>query len=141
MAPDELLLSRERRSPDEGRQTSLRLDGRMGSLAREANAHLSVVGGVGNGVGGLVVVAFLLFVFPSTLEPEQVEEITLRSAILFVIFAAVALPVGRKLIQRRPLRAIVALLDERRTLTEAERRRALRYPLNWALRSFAVWVF
>lgn len=108
--------------------------------ARQVDARLSVVGGAGNGVGGLVVVAFLLFVFPSTLEADQVEEITLRSAILFALFAAVALPVGRELIQRRPLRAIVAILDDR-AVTEAERRRALRYPLDWALRSFGVWVF
>ncbi len=108
--------------------------------ARQVDARLSVVGGAGNGVGGLVVVAFLLFVFPSTLEADQVEEITLRSAILFALFAAVALPVGRELIQRRPLRAIVAILDDR-AVTEAERRRALRYPLDWAFRSFGVWVF
>ena len=35
--------------------------------------RLSLVGGLGNGLGGLVVVAFLLFVFPSTLDDEQIE--------------------------------------------------------------------
>src|SRR5688500_17542160 len=101
--------------------------------------RLSLVGGLGNGLGGLVVVAFLLFVFPTTLEDDQIEEITMRSVILFAIFAAVALPLGRELIQRRPLRPILGLIDDRRTVTEAERRLVLRYPLDWALRSFAVW--
>src|ERR671914_2226761 len=102
--------------------------------------RLSLVGGLGNGFGGLVVLAFLLFVFPSTLDDDEIEEITVRSAILFAVFAAVALPLGRELIQRRPLRLILGLIDESRPATEVEQRLVLRYPLNWALRSFAVWV-
>lgn len=116
------------------------MTGSGSELAHQVDRRLSLVGGLGNGLGGLVVVGFLLFVFPSTLEDQQVGDITLRSAILFVLFAAVALPVGRELIQRRPLRAIIGVIDEHPPATEAERRRALRYPFEWALHSFAVWV-
>jgi adenylate cyclase len=115
------------------------MNGSGSVLPAGLDRRLSLVGGLGNGLGGLVVVAFLLFVFPSTLDDEQIEEITVRSAILFAVFAAVALPLGRELIQRRPLRAILSLIDEGRTATEAEQRLVLRYPLDWAVRSFAVW--
>jgi adenylate cyclase len=108
-------------------------------LARQIDRRLSLVGAVGNGFGGLVVVGFLLFVFPSTLDGEKLEDVTLRSIILFVVFAAIALPVGRELIQRRPLRTI-SQIDPDRPATEAEQRLALRFPLDWALRSFFVWV-
>lgn len=116
------------------------MSGSRARLHRQLDRRLSLVGGLGNGFGGVVVVSFLLFVFPSTLDDDQIEAITVRSAILFVVFAAVALPTGRELIQRRPLRAIMALADEPRRATDAELRHALRYPLHWALYSFAVWV-
>ena len=116
------------------------MNGSGSALPRQLDRRLSLVGGLGNGLGGLVVVAFILFLFPSTLSEDEIEEITLRSALLFVGFAAVALPAGRELIQRRPLRVIIGLIDDGGTATESEQRLVLRYPLDWALRSFAVWV-
>ncbi|MGH2953586.1 MAG: adenylate/guanylate cyclase domain-containing protein [Solirubrobacterales bacterium] len=98
------------------------------------------MGGLGNGVGGLVVVGFLIFLFPTTVDAEQAEEISLRGALLLLVFAAIALPLGRELIQRRPLRTVAGLMRGEETPTEAERRLVLRYPLDWALRSFGVWV-
>jgi adenylate cyclase len=83
---------------------------------------------------------FLLFVFPRTLDEEQIREITRRSLLGFFVFVAVALPVGRTFIQRRPLRVITALIEGEHPATDAQRRLVLRYPLNWALQSFGVWV-
>jgi adenylate cyclase len=108
-------------------------------LARQIDRRLSLVGGLGNAFGGLLVVGFLLFLFPSTLDDDEFEQITLRSVALFLLLVAVALPVGRELIQRRPLRAI-SRIDEERPATEPEQRLALRFPLDWALRSFSIWV-
>jgi adenylate cyclase len=85
-------------------------------------------------------VGFLVFVFPSTLEDDEIQEITRHSVLLFVVFAAVALPLGRALIQRRPLRAITRLIEGQRPATDVERQLVLRYPFNWALQSFGVWV-
>jgi adenylate cyclase len=104
-------------------------------------ARLDLVGGLGNGLGGVVVVGFLLFVLPTTPNRGEIDELTRRSVVLFAIFAPIALTTGRELIGRRPLRRITRWLREGRVATAEERHRVLRYPLNWALQSFGVWVF
>lgn len=102
--------------------------------------RLSSIGGLANGIGASVVIAFLIFLFPNTLKPSQLEEAARGGIPVFVIYMALALPAGFLFIQRRPLRPIERWLREDRPASDEERGLVLRYPRNWALQSFAVWV-
>lgn len=112
----------------------------VATLVAETQRRLSFTGFLGNGLGGSVLVAFMLFLAPSAFEPGQFDEIRTRSVLVFVVFAAIALPLGWQLIQVRPLAPIERWLAEGRPATDDERTLMLRYPRNWALWSFAVWV-
>ncbi len=116
-------------------------DGRELSDAERATLvrRLNLIGLGSNGFAGLLVAAFLLFVSPSTLDSADFERLLDRVLPVFVVYMALALPLGRYFIAVRPFRPIAAWLDEGRPATDEERQRVLRYPIAWALGSAPLW--
>ncbi|MGH2990506.1 MAG: adenylate/guanylate cyclase domain-containing protein [Solirubrobacterales bacterium] len=109
-------------------------------LAAHLSRELTWAGVLSNGVGALTVALFLAFLAPVTLGPDEYEGVLVRSGLVFVAYMAIALPLGRELVQRRPLVPITAWLRAERPATQAERLLVLRYPLNWALGTAIFWV-
>ena len=102
-------------------------------------SQLTKTGYLTNGVGATVVVAFMLWFGPSTLARPQVRSIAERSLPVFIVFMLVFLPLGNYLIERRPLVPIERWLRDGRPANQDDRVAILRYPRQWAVRSFKIW--
>ena len=100
---------------------------------------LDAVGTLSNGLGATEVLAFLLFLAPSAVRHAQLVAIARRTILAFVAYMLIVMPLGRHVIEIRPLRAIEAWLRDERSATDAERRLVLSYPRRWALLSFIPW--
>ena len=86
-----------------------------------------------------MVLLFLVFLGPGVVDPDQFRAVAARGAAAFLVYMAVALPLGYLLIQRRPLVPIARWLRDGRPAGQEERLRVLRYPLNWATWSALPW--
>lgn len=113
-------------------------DGSLGpdsatALAHAVHRRLTWTGVVGNGLGALVVMGFLVFLAPRTVVDDQA--VLERGIPLLIAFMAVALPLGWHVVNRRPYLPIRHWLETAHPATDTERRLVLRYPLTWALGS------
>jgi adenylate cyclase len=100
--------------------------------------RLAAVGRLANGAGAVIVFLFLGFLVPrSGASPDT--GLIVRDTVLFVIYMVVSLAAGHVWIQLRPFAMLDRWLREERPATDAERLRALRYPLIWARRGTVPW--
>ncbi len=104
------------------------------------NMQLFWIGLLANGVGAVIVLAFIGIGAPGALSDEEWDRALIRSLIGFVFFMAVALPFGRWWAASKPFEPIREWLDAERPATDAERRLVLRYPWIWTIRSAVIWV-
>jgi adenylate cyclase len=104
-------------------------------------ASLNWVGFLANGVGAVVVVLFLVLLTPGQVSGNELNDVLLRSGILFAIYLPVSLVVGRWWAGRRPFLPIRDWLESGRPATDADRRRVLRYPAVWTWRTSLFWIF
>jgi len=109
-------------------------------LVASIQRRLSLTGVLCNGLGATIVVAFASFLLPNTVSDAQLNDLRARTIPAFFAFAVVALPLGWLLIQRRPFRSIQRWLLAGTPADDDVREHVVRYPRNWALWSFAVWV-
>jgi adenylate cyclase len=109
------------------------------ALAARTEARLNRAGGLSNGLGALTVFLFLSLLAPRTIDADELHDVIVRSAIAFVPYMAVTLPLGRHVTRRRYFGPIREWLLEERPATEAERVLVLRYPLAFALIASVFW--
>jgi adenylate cyclase len=117
-------------------------DGQLESgaeLATRTNRRLTWVGVPSNGLGALLVFVFLGFLVPTTVDPDEYGSLLVRSVAVFVVYMAVALPLGRYWSQNRTFAPLDRWLREERPATESEQVLALRYPLSSALTAAVFW--
>lgn len=113
-------------------------DARLVAFAR-VRSRLIDVGYVANGIGGAVVIGFLLWITPTTLSHHQVRSIAERSLPLFVVYMLLSLPFGNYYIARRPLARVAQWLTSDEPAPDDLRELVLDYARTWAFRSFALW--
>jgi adenylate cyclase len=109
------------------------------ALAEVTNRRLTWYGLFANGVGGVFVLVFLLYLGPSRISDPEFDALIERSIPGFIAFMVVALPFGRYWAAMLPFRPIDAWLRAERPASVEERATVLRYPLVWAGRSAVVW--
>jgi len=106
---------------------------------RTTRRLLDAVGATANGFGATEVLAFLLFLAPTAVHHGELGKLAWRTVPIFVVYMAIAMPVGRHFIEIRPLGQIAQWLREDRPATDAERALVLSYPRNWALLTLIPW--
>lgn len=109
------------------------------ALAEVTKRRLTWYGLFSNGVGGVFVLLFLLYLGPSRISDPEFDALIERSIPGFIAFMVVALPFGRYWAAMLPFRPIEAWLRAARPASVEERTAVLRYPLVWAGRSAVVW--
>jgi adenylate cyclase len=102
--------------------------------------RLGVVALLGNAGGAAVVTVFSLYLAPTVLSADEYGDLQRRSVPALVVFTATALIFGTWWVGWRPFAQIARWLAEDRPPTESERTRVLRYPRDWAIRSFTLWM-
>jgi adenylate cyclase len=105
---------------------------------RRVLRQLDWVGWLSNGLGGLVIFLFVTLLVPRTVSDAEYEMLVVRSGVAFVIYMAIATPLGRSLSIRR-FREASEWLREDRPASETERELVLRYPLTFARLSGFFW--
>jgi len=75
------------------------------------------------------------------LSADEYGELQRRSVPALVVFTVSALFFGGWWVWWRPFIPIARWLAEDRAPTESERTRILRYPRDWAIRTFVIWMF
>jgi adenylate cyclase len=103
-----------------------------------AGHRLDAVGIVANGVGAVVVFIFLAFLLPVSIEDVDAGSVLLRNATAFGLYLALAFVAGTFWGRRQGERLSEWLLAER-PATAAERRHALRYPLQLVKTAAVLW--
>ena len=122
------------------RRAQVEADASGAELAERTNSRLTLAGALSNGFGALIVAVFLALLAPAEVESGEYEGLLVRNGVVFAIYMAISLPLGRELVQRRPLMPIASWLRAGRPATDAERLLVLRYPLNWARGSAVFWM-
>ena len=110
-----------------------------GELARRTRRRLTPVGGLGNGIGASVVIAFILFLSPGAVSEEQYDESVRENLPLFIAYMVIVLPLGGWWIQFRPFAPIARWLEDERPASDDERELVLRYPRDWAWKVTIPW--
>ena len=100
-------------------------------LADRVARSLDRVGLLGNGIGGLIVGGFLLFLFPTTVSDEDFDRLMGISIPVFAVLMPVFLVLGRAWSIRRS-QPVIDWLRSGRPAGEDERRAVLRFPLEFA---------
>jgi adenylate cyclase len=113
-------------------------DARLATFAR-VRSRLIDTGYLANGVGGVVVIGFLLWITPTALSHHQVRALIERSLPLFVVYMLISLPFGNYYIARRPLARVGRWLSSGEPAPEDMRALVLDYARTWAFRSFGLW--
>jgi hypothetical protein len=96
---------------------------------------------IGNAGGAAVVTGFALYLAPTVLSADEYRELQRHSVPALVVFTVSALVFGGWWVFLRPFAPIALWLAEDRAPTESERKRVLRYPREWAIRVFVIWMF
>jgi adenylate cyclase len=116
-------MSRRRKEPEAMGPPNARA-----ALADDVDRRLDRVGILGNGLGALLVMVSLIFLFPSNVDHDQYVTLLKVTVPVFIVYMAIALPLGRALTIRRGGMA-TDWLREDRPATDAERTAVLRHPL------------
>ena len=109
------------------------------TLAAAMKQHLTWYGLFANGIGGVFVLVFLLYLGPSRISDAEFDAFIERSIPAFIAFMVVALPFGRHWAAMLPFRPVERWLRAERPASIQERTAVLRYPLVWARRSAVIW--
>ena len=104
-------------------------------------SRLGLVALIGNAGGAAVVTVFALYLAPTVLTADEYGELQRRSVPALVVFTLSALIFGTWWVGWRPFAPIARWLAEDQPPTESERTRVLRYPRDWAIRTFVIWMF
>jgi adenylate cyclase len=104
-------------------------------------SRLGLVALIGNAGGAAVVTVFALYLAPTVLTADEYGELQRRSVPALVVFTLSALAFGGWWVWWRPFAPIARWLAEDQPPTESERTRVLRYPRDWAIRTFGIWMF
>jgi adenylate cyclase len=104
-------------------------------------SRLGLVGLIGNAGGSAVVTGFALYLAPTVLTANEYAELQRRSVPALVVFTVTGVVFGIWWVWLRPFAPIAHWLAEDRAPTESERERVLRYPRDWAIRTFVIWMF
>ena len=96
---------------------------------------------IGNAGGAAVVTGFALYLAPTVLAADEYAELQRRSVPALVVFTVTSLAFGGWWVWWRLFAPIARWLAEDRAPTESERKRVLRYPRDWAIRTFVIWMF
>lgn len=107
-------------------------------IVKSLKWRLRTHGLVSNLVGAVLVVAFLLFLFPVELSDEQFERVVRRGLPALGAYLLVSLPLGTLLIEPR-FHRIGRWMLSGVPATDAERELVLTYPRRWTLVAFALW--
>jgi adenylate cyclase len=102
--------------------------------------RLGLIAILSNAASAAVVTGFDFYLAPNVVAADQYGELQRRSVSVLVVFTVVALIFGAWWVWWRPFAPIARLLAEDRPPTEFERERVLRYPRDWAIRTFAIWM-
>jgi adenylate cyclase len=126
-------MSRRRKEPEAIDPTSARA-----ALADDVDRRLNRVGFLANGLAALLVMVSMIFLFPNTVDHDQYVTLLKVTVPVFVVYTAIALPLGRALTIRRGGMA-TDWLREDRPATDAERTAVLRHPLVFARVAGTMW--
>jgi adenylate cyclase len=107
------------------------------SLVRRIGGQLAWAGLLANGFAALVVFGFLAFLLPPG--GSTLSRLAVRNLVAFAIVLPVTLVVGLRWINQRPFGAIARWLTSGRSAEANDRDLVLRYPMQWALQSLAIW--
>ena len=110
------------------------------ALADDVERRLDRVGFLANGLGALLVMVSLVFLFPNNVDHDQYVTLLKVTVPIFIVYMAIALPLGRILAIRRGGLA-TDWLREDRPATDAERIAVLRHPLVFARVAGTMWGF
>jgi adenylate cyclase len=102
--------------------------------------QLAWVAFIGNAGGAAVLTGFAFYLAPTVLAADEYAELQRRSVPAIAVFTVSALAFGAWWVMWQPFAPIARWLDEDRAPTESECRRVLRYPRDWAIRTFAIWM-
>ena len=90
-----------------------------------------------NGIGATAMICFM-WLDPSV-DRQYLNAIAARDLPASIVFIVVFLPVGH-LITRAPFSPIERWLTAKRPPTDEDQRAVLRFPRQWAIRAFGIWV-
>ena len=110
-----------------------------GELADRTFARMHRAGRAANFIGAMVVFAFFAFAFPRFADPEEVERLVVRSAVVLAVFIAVSIPLATRS-RRRVFAPIDEWLRAGRAATEADRREVVRQPFAFVRVSAPFWI-
>jgi adenylate cyclase len=102
--------------------------------------RLGLIAIIGNAASAAVVTGFDFYLAPTMVAADQYGELQRRSVSVLVVFTMAALVFGGWWVWWRPFAPIARWLAEDRPPTEFERERVLRYPRDWAIRTFVIWM-
>ena len=100
-------------------------------LADHVARRLNRVGVLGNGIGGLIVGGFLVFLFPTTVTGDEFDRLVTVSIAVFAVVMPLFIFLGRAWSIRRS-QLMIDWLRSGRPAGEEERRAVLRCPLEFA---------
>jgi adenylate cyclase len=103
--------------------------------------RLVLVALIGNAGGSAVVTGFAFYLAPTVLAADEYGELQRRGVPALVVFTLSAMAFGAWWVGSRLFAPIARWLAEDRAPTESERARVLRYPRDWAIRTFIIWMF
>src|SRR6201996_2056161 len=102
--------------------------------------RLGLIAIISNAASAAVVTGFDFYVAPNVVAADQYGELQRRSVSVLVVFTILALIFGGWWVWWRPFAPIARWLAEDRPPTEFERERVLRYPRDWAIKTFVIWM-
>ena len=101
--------------------------------------RLGLVGLLANGLGASLIASFLVL-SPLEIDPDDYDHLVTQGLIVFAVYMAFALPVGRWQARERQFKRLREWLLSGHPAGEAERRLLLRYPLDFALGAAVFWL-
>jgi adenylate cyclase len=114
--------------------------GARAEMVGRVSRSLTWAGVLSNGLGGALVISFLMLLAPTSLSTDQIEEIARRVVPFALGYLAVTLPLGWWLIARRPFERIGEWVNADVAWDDEMRRKVIIYPRNWAVWSAGPWV-
>jgi adenylate cyclase len=103
--------------------------------------RLVLVALIGNAGGSAVVTGFAFYLAPTVLAADKYAELQRRGVPALVVFTVSAMAFGAWWVGWRLFAPIARWLGEDRAPTDSERKRVLRYPRDWTIRTFVIWMF
>jgi adenylate cyclase len=110
-------------------------------MIARVSGQLGWVALIGNAGGSVVVTGFAFYLAPTVLAADEYGELQRRGVPALVVFTVSAMAFGAWWVGWRLFAPIARWLAEDRAPTESERKRVLRYPRDWAIRTFVIWMF